>query len=152
MTRERKLGSNDVAVKVRIDNTLSDREFGLAVDFLEGQAYWNRWRSREQMRSQFEGAWKIYAAREETHGALLGLVRVSSDGVSYGYIADCFVFPEHRGKGVGSVLLRHIVADRDAADFRWMLHTADAQSLYASVGFIPYGPTYMERPSRHAQG
>jgi len=45
------------------DNRLSQEELVRTLDFLVGDAYWNRWRSRDQIRRQFEGAWKVYAAR-----------------------------------------------------------------------------------------
>ncbi|QDQ97211.1 GNAT family N-acetyltransferase [Tomitella fengzijianii] len=137
-------------MSVVIDYQLSVDELNRTLDFLMEDAYWNRWRSRDQIRQQFETAWKVYAVRSSETGELLGTVRVSSDGVSYGYIADGFVFPGHRGDGVGSTVLEVLLADPEAADFRWMLHTADAQPLYSRFGFISYGPTYMERPSRHS--
>ncbi|MBF0661509.1 MULTISPECIES: GNAT family N-acetyltransferase [unclassified Rhodococcus (in: high G+C Gram-positive bacteria)] len=138
-------------MSIVVDNRLSEDELSRVLDFLTGDAYWNRWRSRDRIRQQFESAWKIYAAREPDSGQLLGAVRVSSDGVAYGYIADGFVFPEHRGDGVGSAVLECLLSDIDAADFRWMLHTEDAQPLYSRFGFVAYGPTYMERPSRHSR-
>lgn len=138
-------------MKVVIDNQLSADDLTRVLDFLVEEAYWNRWRTRDQIRKQFEEAWKVYAARTSGSRELLGAVRVSSDGVSYGYIADCFVFPEYRGDGVATALFEELLADLAAADFRWMLHTADAQALYSRFGFISYGPTYMERPSKHSQ-
>ncbi|MDO1486943.1 GNAT family N-acetyltransferase [Rhodococcus rhodochrous] len=138
-------------MSIVIDTQLSEAELSRILDFLLEDAYWNRWRSRDQIRFQFDRAWKVYVARASDSGQLLGAVRVSSDGVSYGYIADGFVFPEHRGAGIGSAILEYLLLDADAGDFRWMLHTADAQPLYSRFGFVAYGPTYMERPSKHAQ-
>ena len=138
-------------MNIVVDNRLSEVELSRTLDFLVGDAYWNRWRSRDQIRKQFESAWKVYVARASDSGQLLGAVRVSSDGVSYGYIADGFVFSERRGEGIGSAMLECLLSDTEAEDFRWMLHTADAQPLYSRFGFVAYGPTYMERPSRHSQ-
>lgn len=138
-------------MSIVVDDRLSPEELARTLDFLIDDAYWNRWRSRDQIRRQFDSAWKVYAARASDSGQLLGAVRVSSDGVSYGYIADGFVFPEHRGEGIASAVLDHLLSDPDGKDFRWMLHTADAHPLYSRFGFIAYGPTYMERPSKHNQ-
>ncbi len=134
---------------IRFDGELSGAELDSVLDVLRSDVYWGRWRSRDQIRAQFESAWKVLAAHDPNTGELLGAGRISSDGISYGYIADVFVFPRHRGRGVGGGLIAHAVNDPDAADFRWMLHTADAHGLYARHGFVAHGPTYMERPSRH---
>ena len=138
-------------MSIVVDDRLSPEELARTLDFLVDDAYWNRWRSRDQIRRQFESAWKVYAARASDSGQLLGAVRVSSDGVSYGYIADGFVFPEHRGEGIASAALEHLLSDSDGDDFRWMLHTADSHPLYSRFGFVAHGPTYMERPSKHSR-
>ena len=39
-----------------------------------------------------------------------------------------------------------MVDDGPGADFRWMLHTADAHGLYERFGFAAPDPTYLERP------
>ena len=39
-----------------------------------------------------------------------------------------------------------MIDDGPGAEFRWMLHTADAHGLYARYGFGPPDPTYLERP------
>ena len=53
-----------------------------------------------------------------------------------------------RGRGLGLELVREIVDGGPRWDVRWLLHTADAQALYAKVGFTPGPPRYpsMERP------
>jgi hypothetical protein len=51
------------------------------------------------------------------------------------------------GRGLGLELVREIVDGGPARPVRWLLHTADAQALYAKLGFVEDPPRYalMER-------
>ena len=71
----------------------------------------------------------------------------SPTGVSLAYLADVFITPgRHRGHGLGKLLVA-VMIDRGAgAGFHWLLHTADAHSMYAGFGFAPANATLMERP------
>ena len=69
-------------------------------------------------------------------------------GVASAYLADVFVLPEHRGRGLGSAIVRAMIDDGPGREFRWMLHTADAHGLYRAHGFAAPNDTYLERPSR----
>jgi GNAT superfamily N-acetyltransferase len=80
-------------------------------------------------------------------GAMAGFARAFSDGVSGAYLADLFVLPPWRGRGVGRRLVEEMVDNGPGREFRWMLHTADAHALYAEFGFRPPNPTYLERPA-----
>jgi len=53
------------------------------------------------------------------------------------YLADVYVLDEHRGRGLGVELAREIVERGPHARRRWILHTRDAHSLYAKLGFGP---------------
>jgi GNAT superfamily N-acetyltransferase len=119
--------------------------------FLSTEAYWGRWRTREIVEQQVRSAWRVVGAYEQPTGALVGFARAVSDGCSLAYLADVFVLPAHRGKGLGVQLVRAMIDDGPGAEFRWMLHTRDAGSLYAKFGFAPPTPRYLERPPRHGQ-
>jgi len=114
--------------------------------FLSTQAYWGRWRPREVVDLQVAGAWRVVGAYAPS-GEQVGFARAVSDGVALGYLADVYVLPEHRGRGLGVALVRMMVEDGPGAAFRWMLHTSDGHGLYARFGFAPPNPTYLERPS-----
>lgn len=65
--------------------------------------------------------------------------RVISDFATFAYIADVFVVPEHRGRGVSKMLMRAIVQHPDLQGLRRMLlATKDAHGLYAQFGFQPF--------------
>src|SRR6186997_1668279 len=42
-------------------------------------------------------------------GQQIGFARVITDFATFGYLADVFVVPEHRGRGVSKILLRVIL-------------------------------------------
>jgi ribosomal protein S18 acetylase RimI-like enzyme len=68
----------------------------------------------------------------------VGFARVITDLATFGYLADVFVVPEHRGRGVAKMLVRAILAHPDLQRVRGLLlSTQDAQGLYAQFGFQP---------------
>ena len=115
------------------------------VDFLTTEAYWGRWRGRDEIERQLASAWRVVAAYDGT-GAMAGFARAVSDGVAYAYLADVHVDPAHRGHGLGVAVVREIVHGAGASEFRWTLHTKDAHGLYERFGFAPPGPDLLERP------
>ena len=127
-----------------LDDDRSRLDVDAAWDLLDRYAYWARFRTREVVERQLAGAWRVLAAYRE--GRLVGFGRAMSDGETLGYLADVVVAPEHRGRGIGRALARGLVEDGAAAGWRWMLHTRDAHTLYAELGFAPAGGNFLERP------
>jgi GNAT superfamily N-acetyltransferase len=120
------------------------------VAFLTTQAYWGRWRGRDEIERQLAAAWRVVALyRRDAAGgwAMVGFARAVSDGVAFGYLADVYVDPAHRGHGLGVALVREMVEGCGADEFRWTLHTLDAHGLYAKLGFAGPGADAMERPA-----
>jgi GNAT superfamily N-acetyltransferase len=71
-------------------------------------------------------------------GRQVGFARVITDRATFGYLADVFVVPEHRGRGVAKLLVRAILEHPDLLGLRRItLATRDAHSLYAKFGFQP---------------
>jgi GNAT superfamily N-acetyltransferase len=76
-------------------------------------------------------------------GAFLGLqqvgfARVISDFAAVAHIADVFVVPEHRGRGISKLLMRAILDHPELQGLRrFFLATRDAHGLYAQFGFQP---------------
>jgi GNAT superfamily N-acetyltransferase len=115
--------------------------------FLSSEAYWHRWRTREDVAAQVAGAWRVIGAYDGS-GAQVGFARALSDGVCDAYLADVYVLPEHRGHGLGTALVRTMIDEGPGAHLRWTLFTLDAHSLYTPFGFAPPGPSAMVRPGR----
>jgi GNAT superfamily N-acetyltransferase len=128
-----------------IDDDPARVDLNVVWHFLSSQAYWGRWRSREDAVQQVRGAWRVVGAYSGQD--MVGFARAVSDGIALAYLADVFVLPAHRGHGLGRQLVDTMIEGGTGGDFRWLLHTADAHGLYVDFGFAPPDSTLMERPS-----
>jgi GNAT superfamily N-acetyltransferase len=71
-------------------------------------------------------------------GQQVGFARVVTDKATFAYLADVYIVPEHRGKGLSRRLMEQIVRHPDLQGLRRMLlATRDAHALYAKFGFKP---------------
>ena len=111
--------------------------------FLSTEAYWGRWRIRDDVVRQLQGSWRVVGAYDGT--AMVGYARAISDGVSLAYLADVFVLREHRGRGLGRRLIASMVEEGPGREFRWLLNTSDPQ-IYERFGFVAPDATLLERP------
>lgn len=131
--------------EISLDPARVDRD--VLWDFL-ATAYWGRWRTRADVEGQLESAWRVVSVHERATGAMVGFARAISDGASIAYLADVFVLPEHRGRGLGDRIVAAMVDDEAGRVMRWMLHTKDAHGLYHRFGFAEPSQDYLERTSR----
>ena len=68
----------------------------------------------------------------------VGFARAVTDRATFAYIADVFVVPEHRRRGVSKLLLRALLEHPELQGLRrFLLATKDAHGLYAQFGFQP---------------
>jgi len=108
------------------------------------QSYWakNIPRALVERTIQNSLCWGVY------HEAIqVGFARVITDQATFAYLADVFILPEHRGKGLSKALVATILAHPDLQGLRrWMLVTVDAQGLYEQFGFKP-----VPQPERHME-
>jgi GNAT superfamily N-acetyltransferase len=132
-------------VAYEVSDDPSRVDVGAAWAFLSTEAYWARWRTREDFERQVAGAWRVVGCYAGD-GAMVGFCRAFSDGVALAYLADVYVLPAHRGAGLGRRMVHVMVEGGPGRDFRWLLHTADAHELYAAFGFAAPDATLMERP------
>jgi GNAT superfamily N-acetyltransferase len=109
------------------------------------ESYWAEGRTREAQ-AVANDASHCYSCFDAT-GRQVGFTRVLTDWVSVAYVADVFVVPEARGRGVGEFLMRCALEEL-AGVRRVLLATRDAHALYAKVGFVPLAEPgrWMERP------
>ena len=127
----------------QIDDDPGRVDLDVVWGFLSSEAYWGRWRTRADIEKQVRGAWRVVGCYAES-GEMVGFCRAISDGVALAYLADVFVEQGHRGRGLGNRLVEKMVLDGPGADFRWLLHTADAHGLYAPFGFAAPDATLLE--------
>jgi GNAT superfamily N-acetyltransferase len=114
--------------------------------FLSEESYWAAGRALAAQERLIREATRVVGLYHD--GAQIGFCRAIGDGAVVMYLADVYVLPEYRGRGLGVELVREMVERGQYADVRWMLHTADAQELYAKLGFVEPGPRVLERPPR----
>jgi GNAT superfamily N-acetyltransferase len=114
--------------------------------FLAGESYWARGREREVQERLVREATRVVGLYHE--GRQVGFCRAASDGVSFAYLADVYVVPDYRGRGLGVELVREMVDNGPLAGRKWLLHTEDAHDLYRKVGFDVPDYKVMERPPR----
>ena len=117
--------------------------------FLSTEAYWARWRTRDDVEGQVASAWRVIGAYAPS-GEQVGFARAWSDGVTSVYLGDVFVLPAHRGRGLGTAVAQQMIDGGPGAHLRWLLHTADAHALYAKLGFAPPDRSFLERPRTEA--
>ena len=101
--------------------------------FLSEESYWAKGRTRDVIDRSIANSYPfgIYLDGEQ-----VAFARVVTDTITFAWLADVFVLPEHRGNGVGKLLVRSVIEDpRFAGMKRWFLGTADAHELYRRFGF-----------------
>lgn len=112
--------------------------------FLSTEAYWAIGRPRETVERLVRESTRViglYAPERRQ----AGFCRVVTDGNSIAYLADVYVHPDFRGRGLGAALVREAVVEGPHANVRWVLHTDDP-AFYERFGFGPPPARLMERP------
>jgi len=75
--------------------------------WLSEESYWARGRDLATQQAIIAGS-RNFGVYDEATGQQLGYARVITDGVTFGWLADVFVDPESRGRGVGVALVRGV--------------------------------------------
>ena len=115
---------------------LPEENASAAADLLTGE-YWNDVFTREELVSSHLGSTAWVGVKDET-GALIGTARAIADGAKCCWIYDVCVRADWRGRGVGKAMMRLLLDHPAVRRCRVLrLGTRDAQSLYASFGFVP---------------
>lgn len=120
--------------------TISDDPARLDLDvvhrYLSTESYWAEGLPRATLECSVAGSlcFGVYYKREEQ----VGFARVVTDRATFGWLADVFVLPAHRGRGLSKRLMEAILAHPDLQGLRrFMLATRDAHGLYRQYGFEP---------------
>jgi len=76
-----------------------------------------------------------------------GFARVVTDRSTFAYLTDMVVFEGYRGHGLGTRLMRHVLAHPDLQGLRrFSLLTPDAQAFYEPLGF-----SYLSNPRHYME-
>jgi GNAT superfamily N-acetyltransferase len=113
-------------------------------DFLANHSYWAKGRPRDAVQRLVDEAARVVGLYDGPRQ--IGFARAFTDRMSLVYLADVYVLPAYRGRGLGAELVREMVVNGPLADLRWVLHTRDAHALYRRFGFDDPPKRLMERP------
>lgn len=132
--------SDTLALEFDCDPARLERD--MIYHYLSQQSYWAAGLPRDVFERSLAGSlcFGVYVA-----GKQVGFARMITDQATFAYLADVFVLPDWRGRGISKALLAHILAHPGLQGLRRMLlATADAHGLYAQYGFTALsGPERM---------
>ena len=117
----------------RISTDKSQLQTDVIYQYLSEESYWAKDIPRSIVEKSIANSlcFGIYHEKEQ-----IGFARVISDLATFAYLADVFVLPPHRGKGLSKWLMEVILAHPDLLTLRrFMLATQDAHGLYKQFGF-----------------
>ncbi len=103
--------------------------------FLSEEAYWSKNIPLDVVQRSIDhsACFGVYL-----DGQQVGFARVVTDYATFAYLADVFVLPDYRGRGLSKQLMAYIMAYPALQGLRrWMLITFDAHGLYEQFGFQP---------------
>ena len=129
----------DKGYSISTDKSLLD--FDVIYKYLDQESYWAKGIPATTLKKSIANSFcfGVYYDNEQ-----IGFAKVITDKATFAYIADVFILPEFRGKGLSKWLIQTIVNHADLQGLRrWSLATADAHGLYSQFGF-----TEITRPER----
>lgn len=120
----------------------ADLDMERVVRWISGDAYWAKGRPPEVVERSFANSFP--ASLYGTDGTQVAVARIVSDRATFAWLCDVYVDPDHRGRGLGTMLAEWSIAWAERHDVkRIILATLDAHGVYAKVGFLPF-----EHPER----
>jgi GNAT superfamily N-acetyltransferase len=108
----------------------------LDVDLIHGfltTSYWAEGRSRDTVERSLRHSlcFGVYS-----DGRQVAFGRVITDGAVFAYLADVFVIPAFRGRGIAKALVGAVLEHPDLQGVKvFLLRTRDAHGLYRQFGF-----------------
>jgi ribosomal protein S18 acetylase RimI-like enzyme len=137
------MGARNLGDGIELDDDARRIDVEAVHGFLAAEAYWALGRPYDVQRRLVAEAARVVGLYHD--GRQIGFARAVSDGVSFAYLADVYVLPAYRGRGLGEALVREIVEAGPLAQRKWLLHTGDAHGLYRRLGFGAPDERVMER-------
>ena len=99
------------------------------------QTYWAENIPREVVVKSIQGSMCFGVYHQEKQ---VGFARMITDQATFAYLADVFILPSYRGKGLSKWLVETILSHPELQGLRRiMLATRDAHGLYKQYGFTP---------------
>jgi GNAT superfamily N-acetyltransferase len=135
----------DLGDGIQLDDDKNRIDVAEVHRFLSEEAYWAIGRPRETVERLIREASRVVGVYDG--GRQIGFCRAFTDGLALAYLADVYVLPEYRGRGLGEELVREMVENGPFAHVKWILHTEDMHPLYRKFGFAEPNYKLLERPA-----
>jgi GNAT superfamily N-acetyltransferase len=128
------MGDRTTDAGVSYANAVDDvHESQLGGGFFDG---WAAPPSPEQHLRILRNSAQVVVARDDS-GAVLGFITALSDGVLAAYIPLLEVLPDHRGKGIGTELVRRVLRALEGLYMVDVMCDDDVHPFYERFGFVP---------------
>ena len=116
-----------------IDDDRRRIQLDVVHDFLR-TAYWSPGVERDVVERAIASS--VVVGLYDAAGTQAGMARAVTDRTTFAWIADVFVLPEHRGRGLGRFVVGSLLEHPSLQGLRRiMLATKDAHELYRDYGF-----------------
>jgi GNAT superfamily N-acetyltransferase len=128
-------------MNITISTDKNKLDIPLIHKFLEKESYWAKGISLEIVERSISNSlcFGVFDKDEQ-----IGFARVITDYTTFAYLADVFILPDYRGKGISKDLMNYITSYPELQGLRrWVLATVDAHGLYEQFGF-----TSLNHPER----
>jgi ribosomal protein S18 acetylase RimI-like enzyme len=135
----------DLGDGIQLDDDKNRIDVAEVHRFLSEEAYWAIGRPRETVERLIREASRVVGVYDG--GRQIGFCRAFTDGLALAYLADVYVLPEYRRRGLGEELVREMVENGPFAHVKWILHTEDMHPLYRKFGFAEPNYKLLERPA-----
>lgn len=106
-------------------------DVGLVHAFLS-TSYWAQGRSRATVEESIRNSLCFGAY---VGNAQVAFARVVTDFATFAYLADVFVVPDWRGRGISKRLMVEVLSHPRLGNLSFLLRTRDAHGLYRQFGF-----------------
>jgi GNAT superfamily N-acetyltransferase len=118
--------------------------------WISEQSYWARGRPYQATVAAIANSLVFGLYTDD--GGQVGFARHVTDRATFAWLCDVFVDKAHRGRGLGSFLVRVATHHPDVATIRQVLSTAPERTLYRQFGFdgLAAPERWMERRQARA--
>ncbi len=118
----------------RVSNDAADFNIDRVYRWLSENAYWSKGIPKALVKRGFSNSLAFHLLHD-TDGQV-GVARMITDQATYAYLADVYIQPDHRSRGLGSFLMEHITTHPNLQGLRrQMLATSNMHGLYEKFGF-----------------
>ncbi|WP_037932815.1 GNAT family N-acetyltransferase [Streptosporangium roseum] len=118
---------------IRYTDTVDTIEADRLTGFFVG---WPTPASPEQHLAVLRGSYRAVVAIDEETDRVVGFINMISDGVLTAFVPWLEVLPEYQGQGIGSELVRRILADTEHLYSVDLLCEAPLQPYYERFGML----------------